>query len=429
VPAVELSVTAMATGGEGIGRDDGGRVVFVSGGLPGERVNVELTAEKRDFARGVATDVLEASPDRIAPPCPHVAEGCGGCGWQHIDPAAQPGLKRAIVVDALRRQGRIEGADGLVGVGPALPALGHRTTVRAAVVGGRAGFRRHHSHEVLAVDDCLVAHPLVSELIVDGWFADATEITLRAGARTGERLVLAHPTATGIRVPEGVLLVGSDEVAAGRRAWHHEEVGGRRWRISATSFFQARPDGADVLVDLVAAGVDALAPGAATMVDLCSGVGLFAGTAGAGRHVVAVERHRAATADAAHNLAGLDVRIVRAAMEGWRPSSADVVVADPARAGLGAAGVAAVAATHAPALVLVSCDPASLGRDATLLADRGYRFEGATVVDLFPHTPHVEVVSRFRTGPEGPKPATIAARAKKTHPRRRSAPNARLRKP
>jgi 23S rRNA (uracil1939-C5)-methyltransferase len=429
VPFVELSVTAMATGGEALGRDDGGRVVFVSGALPGERVRAELTAEKRDFARATVTDVLEASPDRIAPPCPHVAEGCGGCGWQHIDPAAQPGFKRDIVVDALRRQGRVEDAEGRVGLGPSLPALGHRTTVRAAVVGGRAGFRRHHSHEVLAVDDCLVAHPLVSELIVDGWFADATEVTLRAGARTGDRLVLAHPTAAGIRVPDGVLLVGSDEVAAGRRAWHHEEVGGRRWRISATSFFQARPDGADVLVDLVAAGVDALAPGAATLVDLCSGVGLFAGTAGAGRHVVAVERHRPATADAAHNLAGLDVRIIRAAMEGWRPSSADVVVADPARSGLGPAGVAAVAATHAPALVLVSCDPASLGRDTKLLADCGYRFDGATVVDLFPHTPHVEVVSRFRTGPEGPSAPTATVRSKKSHPRGRRAPKSRARKP
>ena len=85
--------------------------------------------------------------------------------------------------------------------------------------------------------------------------------------------------------------------------------------------------------------------------------------------------------------------------------------------------------TFSPALVLVSCDPASLGRDAKLLADRGYRFDGATVVDLFPHTPHVEVVSRFRTGPEGPVPSSVPAGAKKTHPRRRSAPKSRLRKP
>jgi 23S rRNA (uracil1939-C5)-methyltransferase len=429
VSAVELSVTIMATGGEALARDSDGRVVFVAGALPGERVRAELTEERRDFARAVAVDILEASPSRIAPPCPHVAEGCGGCGWQHIAPLAQPELKRGIVVDALRRQGRVEDAERLVVLGPALPALGHRTTVRAAVLGGRAGFRRHHSHEVLAVDDCLVAHPLVSELIVDGWFADAAEVTLRAGARTGERLVLAHPTAQGIRVPDGVLVVGTDEVTAGRRAWHHEEVAGRSWRISATSFFQARPDGADVLVELVAAGVEALAPGATTLVDLCSGVGLFAGTAGQGRRVVAVERHRPATADAAHNLAGQDVRIIRASMEGWRPSAADVVVADPARSGLGAAGVAAAAATHAPALVLVSCDPASLGRDAALLATSGYRFEGATVVDLFPHTPHVEVVSLFRTGPDGPAAPAVTARKEKKHPRRRRAPKSRQGKP
>ena len=101
--------------------------------------------------------------------------------------------------------------------------------------------------------------------------------------------------------------------------------------------------------------------------------------------------------DAQHNLADLpDVRIVRAPMPKWRASAADVVVADPARSGLAKDGVAAVAATGAGTVALVSCDPASLGRDTSLLTGVGYRFVHTTLVDLFPQTPHIEAVSIFK---------------------------------
>jgi 23S rRNA (uracil1939-C5)-methyltransferase len=220
-------------------------------------------------------------------------------------------------------------------------------------------------------------------------------VTLRAGARTGERLVVADPSAEGVVVPAGVAVIGTDELRAGRRAWFHEAVAGRTWRVSADSFFQARPDGAEALVETVTAEVAAHASDAGTMVDLCGGVGLFAGTVGADRSVVLVERNRSAVADAAVNLADLDVRIVRSSFEGWRPSRADVVVADPARRGLGKEGVAAAAATGARLVVLVSCDPASLGRDAGLFTKAGFEPTTSTVIDLFPQTSHVEVVTGF----------------------------------
>jgi 23S rRNA (uracil1939-C5)-methyltransferase len=108
-----------------------------------------------------------------------------------------------------------------------------------------------------------------------------------------------------------------------------------------------------------------------------------------------VESGASAVADARVNLADSHVRIVKADVGRWRAARADAVVADPPRTGLAAAGVAAVAATHADRVALVSCDPAALGRDAKLLAGAGYRLVTATLVDLFPHTSHVEVVSRF----------------------------------
>ena len=224
--------------------------------------------------------------------------------------------------------------------GEPLPTEGFRTTVRGAVVGDRFAYRRWHSHDPLAVDSCLIAHPLVEEVIADGRFPGARQVTIRAGARTGERLVVVDGSAEGVAVPDGVVVVGKDELRRGRRAWYHEEVAGRAWRISATSFFQSRPDGAELLVRAVRTAAAGVAPGARSMADLCAGVGLFAGTVGAGRPVIAVERDRSAVADARHNLearAGPHRAGVRSKVGG--PTSVDLVVADPPRTGLARTGV------------------------------------------------------------------------------------------
>jgi 23S rRNA (uracil1939-C5)-methyltransferase len=395
----DIAVTGIAAGGEGVGRMADGRAVFVRGALPGERVRVAVVEERNRFARARLDEVLEAAPERVAPPCARVAAGCGGCDWQHVDPAAQRRLKVQIARDALQRIGRIAEPPE-IDPGPALPAGGQRTTVRAAVdPEGRAGFRLHHAHDALAVGPggCLVAHPLVDEVLRDGVFpAPVREVTVRAGAATGERLVLCSPRAGDSRVPDGVPLVGADELAGGHRAWIHEVVAGRTWRISAESFFQSRPDGAEALLEAVAGALgDAARPGAA-VVDLYGGVGLFAGVLGerTGGRVVVVESNRSAVADARINLADLDgAKIVRSDVRRWGPSAADVVVADPSRSGLGAEVVPRIGATGARALALVSCDPGALGRDAGLLAAAGWELSSVRLVDLFPHTAHVEVVS------------------------------------
>ncbi len=392
---LELRTTAMAVGGEAVAREPSGRVVFVSGAAPGETVLVRLDDERRSFARGTVVQVISAAEDRVEPPCAHVAEGCGGCDWQHLAVDAQRRLRVQLVADVLGRDGGVD--DPSVVAGVEVPATRVRTTVRGAVgTDGRFAFRRRRSHDAVDVASCLVAHPLVEEILAEGRFDEADEVTVRVGARTGERMVVVGPTAAGVVVPAGVTVVGSDQLRAGHRAWIHEEAAGRLWRISAGSFFQASPEGAEALVAEVAALVDRWAPGATRLVDLCSGVGLFAGTVGAGRSVVGVERSASAVADARHNLADLpDVRLIKVAMARWRPGPADVVVADPARSGLGAGVVAAVAATGAGLCVLVSCDPASLGRDARLLGEAGYRHVGSSVVDLFGHTGQVEVVTGF----------------------------------
>jgi 23S rRNA (uracil1939-C5)-methyltransferase len=386
---LRLVPTAMAAGGAAVARQATGRVVLVDGALPGETVDTVLTEERSSYARARVTAVLEASPDRVSPPCPHVARGCGGCGWQHVSLEAQRRYKTEVVSEALERIGGASGTEVL----PPPPAslTGYRTTLRLTSDGARPGYRRHRGHEVVPVDSCLVAHPLLAELLAVGDFGEATEVTLRCGARTGERLAVLGPSSGGASLPGPVRVIGEDELAAGCRAWIFEEVGGKRLRLSAQSFFQASPEGAEVLVSLVGSAIAGAPDG--LLVDAYGGVGLFAATLGVNRPVTLLECSASAAADARLNLPAASVRLVDVAR--WRASKAAVVVADPPRAGLGAAGVAALVASRASHLALVSCDPASLGRDAALLRAKGFNLEWAALVDMFPGTPHIEVVSRF----------------------------------
>ncbi len=352
---ITVTVTGVAAGGDGIAREDSGRVVFVEGGIPGETVEVALTQQKRDFARGVVGRVLDASPDRVEPPCRFVEEGCGGCGWQHIAVDAQRRLKRDIVVDALRRIARID--DPPVGETVALPSERYRTTVRVAIdKKGRPGFRKHASHDLVCVDDCLVADEAIALQFVARTWPDAHEVVLRS---------------TDAPV-----------------------VAGRKFAVSSESFFQVRTDGAEELVRLVG---DALTRrGVQTVADLYAGVGLFAGTMhDRGFEVVAsVEGNPSAVADAHRNLRGV-CEVVEADVGDWEGTPVDAVIADPSRHGLDKRGVATVRRCDPDTVVLVSCDAAALGRDARLLGEAGFVLERSTPVDLFPHTPHIEVVSEF----------------------------------
>ncbi|HWS47713.1 MAG TPA: TRAM domain-containing protein [Acidimicrobiia bacterium] len=382
---MELTAERVVAGGDALAHAPDGRVVLVEGALPGERVRIEVTADRPDLLRARAIAVIEPASDRVAPPCPHARAGCGGCTWQHVAPVAQPALKLEILRDAFRRIAHID--DPPLAEPVVLPTDGYRTTVRVVVVGDRLAFRRRHAHETVTIDTCLVAHPLVDEVLRTGRFAGAREVTVRVGARTGERCVLADPATAVLEVPA--------DVRQGPGAFVHEIVADHRFRISARSFFQTRVDGADALAGLVrdAVGHDRV------IADLYCGVGLFSALVDAPRRVIAVERSRAGARDARHNLRERPARIVHADVARWRAEPADVVIADPSRAGLGREGAATVVRCRPERVVLISCDAAALARDTSLLAGAGYGLRSTVLVDLFPHTPHVECVSIFDLEP------------------------------
>ncbi|HEX9258093.1 MAG TPA: TRAM domain-containing protein, partial [Acidimicrobiales bacterium] len=159
-----LRAEQVAAGGDAIAREPSGRVVFVAGALPGELVLARLTKEKKDYARATVDEVVEPSPDRVEPPCRHEHEGCGGCSWQHVLPVAQTGLKVDVVREALRRTGGL--GEAAVVTGPRLAPWGFRTSLRMAVMSdGRLAFRGRRSHNLVGVEDCLLAHPSLAGLV------------------------------------------------------------------------------------------------------------------------------------------------------------------------------------------------------------------------------------------------------------------------
>jgi 23S rRNA (uracil1939-C5)-methyltransferase len=382
---------AMAAGGDALGRLADGRVVFVEGALPGEVVGAVLVEDRRDFARARATSIETSSPHRVDPPCRWARAGCGGCQWQHATPAAQLAQKAAIVADSLARIARVT-----VPAGPPPVALGpdgYRTTLRLAVDGeGRPALRHRHSRDTVGVDGCLVAHPLLADLMAGTRLRPGVgEVTLRVGVAGGERLVLPSSGAVVVEAPVDAVVARSTDPAV-----LHEDAGGRRWRVSGGAFFQSGPAAASLLASTVDRAAGPI-PAGGTVIDLYAGVGLLGGVVASrsGASLTAVESSPEAAADAVANLADLDATVVVAEVGEWEPVVADVVLADPARSGLGRPGVEAVAATGAGRVVLVSCDPASGARDTALLVAAGYDVREVAVLDLFPHTFHVESVSTF----------------------------------
>jgi 23S rRNA (uracil1939-C5)-methyltransferase len=354
---------------------------------------------KKDFAKGTVAEVVEPSDDRIDPQCYHRRMGCGGCGWMHIDPYAQLEAKTEIVRESLRRIGRIDPdvVDGIVDMGAAGEPFRYRTTIR--VVGGPdggLGFREEGSDTVVPVNSCEVAVQQLSDLLPLLTLKPGVEVTLRASVDTGG--ITARWAKPKGKAGTGLVSGIPEDVHIGDRGFLTEVVDGVTLRVSAGSFFQSGVGAAEMLVDAVRRA----APEAATAqhaVDAYGGVGLFGATVLADASKVTVlEQSKSSCFDAEHNLAGRDAAVIRGEVGNWAASDeqpVDLVIADPARPGLGKPGVAALVTASPAPIVLINCDPVSLARDVTLLAEHGYHPERVEVLDIFPQTHHVETVTRF----------------------------------
>lgn len=393
---VSVEVERFVAGGDGFARHLDGRVMFVRGGIPGDHVEVEVIDERRDWMRVQPVLIAHASPDRVDATCPHRVNGCGGCDWAEVATDEQLAHKVVIVVDALRRTGRI---DHTPTAGRSVDRTGYRTSIR--VIGdsaGRPAYRRTASNDLVPIDGCEIAVDQLAGVLADLRVTPGLEVSLRVSEQTG---MLSARWDTRRGVVEGL----PGDAVIGQNGVITERVAGVDFVVSAGSFFQSGPQAAEILVSSVAALAPEIGSGS-HVVDAYGGVGLFAATVGArAEHVTIVESSRFAVSDAERNLVGRGdaVTIVRSDVGDWRRDPhappIDVVIADPARTGLGRPGVGALTRATPAVIVLVSCDPVAMARDTALLASAGYVLESAEVHDLFPGTHHVEVVSRFvRTG-------------------------------
>ncbi len=390
---VTIDLDGWAHGGEAVGRLDG-KAVFVAGGIPGERVGVSVTIDKGSWARADLVEVLVPSPDRIEPPCPAFGR-CGGCQWQFVAYERQLEAKREVVASQLRHLGRV----GDVDVKPTVPSpnpYAYRNRMSFRVADGRPAMFQGRSRDLVPLDGCLLLEPGLQPVFDRlGDLTGVRRLTLRAGIRTGDRLVVVE----GL-VPDHAADWGS---AVARRSGRkltpilgalfiNEVVDETRFRITGDVFFQVNTDGAEALV---AAVRDVLGPVDGTrLLDGYAGVGLFAATVGRdAAAVTAVETSGLAIRDLAVNAP--TAKVLRGRFEEFMYERHELAVVDPPRAGLGDAGVTAVAHAAPSRLAYVSCDPAALARDARLLRAVGYELVSVQPVDLFPQTWHVEAVAGF----------------------------------
>ena len=391
-----VEVGPVAHGGHCVARldvGDGGpgRVVFVRHALPGERVLVTLTdTSHARFWRADATEVLEASPERVEPRCPVAGPGlCGGCDWQHVSLPEQRRLKAAVVAEQLQRLA------GLTWTGEveAVPVPGAevddgldwRTRMRYhADEDGRAALRRHRSSDLVPVPDggCPIASPLTPAVVGRAW-RPGDEL-VAGGSTTGSALIVEKRvvSTSGDATPEGGL---------------QETVRGRTYAVPPGGFWQVHPAAATVLVHAV---LDGLAPQPGERAfDLYCGVGLFAGAlVDAGAQVWGLESGRGAVAAARTNLAdaGGRARFTAELVErglARLPKATDLVVLDPPRSGAGSRVMRDIIGRRPRAIAYVACDPAALARDLATADKHGYTATSIRAFDLFPMTQHVECVA------------------------------------
>lgn len=380
-----ITIDAMANGGDGIGRRDG-KAVFVPGAIPGDVAEVEIIEVKKRFERAHLVSIVEASEDRVDPPCPYFGT-CGGCMWQHAVYSAQLRWKADTVAGQLRHLGGIDEVTVRPIIAPG-DSYNYRNRIDLRVDGGRPALIRASSHELVPIDVCLLAdHELVELFARLGDLRGVDRITLRTGVNTGETII----------VLDGELPVDADKWGVpfgGDEIIFHEMVADKVFQITGSAFFQNNTAGAEILVSLVteAASVET----GDRVLDAYAGGGLFSATAAdAADEIVAIESDPLALEDL---LVNTEVEVVEAdvvdALEGL-PADWDVVIVDPPRVGLGPDVTDQLAELRPGVIASVSCDVASFSRDAAALIAAGYRLEWVQPVDMFPQTPHIETVARF----------------------------------
>src|SRR5271167_2085074 len=409
----EIEISAMTFGPFGVGRQDG-KAVMVAGAVAGDRLEVEIVSDRRDYAVAKIREIVRASADRRVAPCPYLPR-CGGCDWQHIDYAAQVRFKGEVVARELDLALGVA-IDPIGLVEPAPAEFGYRSRIRLKV-GAKSmlGFYSAGSNTIVEIDSCMVAEPgirmplhLARSL---GKRVEEIEV-VRDGAREVQVAHLKKPVSEeDLRRAQNVLEADSESEIAGivlRSGAHRATVGdvaiaieledGLSLEVDADLFSQVNRAQNRMLV----ASVMEMAAihGSPAVLDLFCGAGNFSlPAARRGARVTGVDADAGAIAAAARNAARLKFRDAQfVAMKAsatadflhrarYRP---EVVILDPPRTGAPDL-MAPIVKLRAASVIYVSCDVTTLARDLRALAGAGYKINRVRGFDFFPNTHHVEI--------------------------------------
>ena len=382
---LSLSIEKVANGGFCIARHEG-KVVFVRHSLPGEQVRAEITDITSKFIRADVVEVLQASEHRVEPPCQYAAL-CGGCDWQHASLTFQRELKSEVVREQISHLGKINSISGTpldqFQVEP-LPGdtdgLRWRTRNRFVNIARQAlGMRMSRSHNVVEIEDCLIADEQAINVARSALHLDTPEIQT-AKSSTGQHVVVDNRGGP----------------------WLDEQIGDRKWRIHASSFWQVHKSSAESFVSVVREFAE-LQSGESVL-DLYAGSALFGASlaqdVGEDGSIVAVESSIDAVRDARRSCSDLpQLELVTSDVKKWLQQYShetfDVIVLDPPRAGAGEDVITHVSAMAKQKIIYVACDPSALGRDIGYLNANNWNLAKLRGYDAFPMTSHVECIALF----------------------------------
>lgn len=405
----DITLEKLTYGGEAMGRLPDGRAVFVPFGLPNEHVRIQLTEEKRGFARGEITEILEPSPERTTPRCAHF-EQCGGCHYQSLPYEKQLAAKSEILRDQLQRIGKIENPPVKATI-PSPNEWNYRNHVQFHLTEeGKVGFINSKGNAALPISECHLPEPAIDNFWRDLQFEsnlDIDRVSVRAG--DGEDLMVIleseNPETPEFEVEVDVSVVHIYEdhpvVIAGQDAILYSVLE-KDFRVSAGSFFQVNTKMAEKMVEHLLAQLPISQ--STNLIDVYCGVGLFSKFfAPKCEKVIGIESSESACEDFAVNLNEFDnVELYEGAAEEILPGlvgqigNSPIMIVDPPRAGIERHALDAIIAIQPQVIAYVSCDPSTLARDAARLIAAGYHLEEVTPFDLFPQTYHIESISIFK---------------------------------
>ena len=437
---LDVTVTGYTSEGQGVARVEG-LAVFIAGAIQGETVRIRIAHLGHTAAYGDLLEVLTPSPARRKPECPYAAD-CGGCVFWHMSYEEELAAKAQRVTDALTRLGGFSVEKLSITGSEAVTGYRNKAQYPVAMVRGlpQAGFFRQRTHQVIPVKQCRIQSETADQAraAVVSWMQEyhiapydenthkglVRHIYVRTAMATGQVLVclvingdsVAHKNelverlltsvenltavCLSIHKKPGNTVLGDRFVDLYGPGYIEDILCGLRFRLSPRSFYQVNRDQAERLYD--AAVTQAQLTGKETVLDLYCGTGTISLVlAKAAGRVIGVEIIPQAIEDAKENALRNGVKNAeflcadagqaakKFAEDGITP---EVIVVDPPRKGLSPDVIEAMVTMDPKRIVYVSCDPATLARDAKLLCERGYSLTHAEAFDLFPRCHHVESV-------------------------------------